>query len=203
MRSNNGFVLWLTGLPTSGKKTLAQALCESLEARGLPTEHIASGTLRKSLLDNTLGFSKADRDANCRRNAFAAQILARNGVIAVVSAVSPYRATRDAIRAEIDAFVEVYLSTPKETCVDRDTNGMWADALAGKIRGFTGVDDPYEPPTAAEVEIDASNTPVDDGVRRVLTTLETLNLLSAAPGQAANSEEALIRERLRSLGYVE
>lgn len=203
MRSNKGFVIWLTGLPTSGKKTLAHALCESLEARGLPTEHIASGTLRKSLLDNTLGFTKADRDANCRRNAFAAQILARNGVVAVVSAVSPYRATRDAIRAEIDAFVEIYLSTPKETCVDRDTNGMWADALSGKIRGFTGVDDPYEPPLAAEVEVDASTTRVDDGVRRVLTTLETLQYLHAAPDQEPDSEEALIRERLRALGYVE
>lgn len=203
MRLNNGFVLWLTGLPTSGKKTLALALTESLKSRGLPVEHIASGTLRKSLLDNTLGFSKSDRDVNCRRNAFAAQVLARNGVVAIVSAVSPYRATRDAIRAEIDTFVEVYLSTPKATCVDRDTQGLWADALAGRIRGFTGVDDPYEPPLAAEVEVDASTTTVEDSVRRVMTTLEALSLLHADPSQAPDSEEALIRERLRSLGYVE
>ena len=203
MRESTGFVLWMTGLPTSGKKTLANAVSEALAARGLPTECIASGTLRKSLLDNTLGFSKADRDANCRRNAFAAQILARNGVVAIVSAVSPYRATREAIRAEIQNFVEVYLSTPKEVCVDRDSQGMWAKALSGKIRGFTGIDDPYEAPEAAEVEIDAATMSVEEGVKRVLTTLEALNLLPSHAGQAPDSEEAFIRERLRSLGYVE
>jgi len=201
--SKKGFVIWLTGLPSAGKSTLAAGVAEQISARGLPTECIDSGALRKTLLDNSLGFSKADRDANCRRNAFAARVLARNGVVAIVSAISPYKATRNAIRAEIESFVEVYVSTPKEVCVDRDDNGMWAKALAGEVRGFTGVDDPYEAPDAPEVDVDTSNLSVEDATRRVLLTLEALGHLEKNPATAPSSEEDEIRNRLRTLGYVD
>ena len=201
--SKKGFVIWLTGLPSAGKSTLAAGVAAQISARGLPTECIDSGALRKTLLDNSLGFSKADRDANCRRNAFAARVLARNGVVAIVSAISPYKATRDAIRAEIESFVEVYVSTPKSVCVDRDDNGMWAKALAGEVRGFTGVDDPYEAPEAPEVDVDTSNLSVEDATSRVILTLEALGHLEKNPGAAPSTEEEEIRNRLRSLGYVD
>jgi adenylylsulfate kinase len=201
--SKNGFVIWFTGLPGAGKSTLATAVAKEIEARGLPTECIDSGALRKSLLDNTLGFSKAHRDANCRRNAFAARVLARNGVVAIVSSVSPYRATREAIRAEIASFVEVYVSTPKAVCVDRDDNGMWSKALAGEVRGFTGVDDPYEPPEAPEVNVDTTDMSVIHAARKVILTLEALSLLQRKSASVVSREEDKIRERLRTLGYVD
>ena len=175
--SQSAFVVWLTGLPCSGKKTLAQSLAAALSKRGVVSECIASGTLRESLLNNTLGFSKDHRDANCRRNAFAAQVLARHGVVAIVSAVSPYRATREAIRASLPNFVEVHVSTPKATCVDRDTKGLWAKALAGEIREFTGVDDPYEAPTDPEIALDTSELSVDACTERLLDRLESMGLL--------------------------
>ena len=150
----------------------------ALAERGVVSESIASGTLRESLLNNTLGFSKDHRDANCRRNAFAAQVLARHGVVAIVSAVSPYRATREAIRDSIQDFVEVHVATPKEACVDRDTKGLWAKALAGEIRNFTGVDDPYEAPTNPEIVVDASQMPVQACTSLLLEKLVSMGLLS-------------------------
>jgi len=201
--AQKGFVIWMTGLPSAGKSTLAQHVASAIESRGLPTECIDSGALRKTLLDNTLGFTKPERDANCRRNAFAARVLARNGVVAIVSAVSPHKATRDAIRAELDAFVEVHVSTPKAVCIDRDDNGMWAKALAGEIRGFTGVDDPYEAPDAPEIAVDTSELSVEEASRKVLITLESLGHLSRNATTPITSEEEDIRNRLRSLGYVD
>ena len=172
-----GFTIWLTGLPASGKSSLAKAISELLESRGTSSEVIDSGLLRETLLGNTLGFTREDRDANCRRNAFVASLLARNGVAAVVSSISPYRATRDAIRNELGDFVEVWVSTPKAVCIDRDEKGLWAKALAGEIRDFTGVDDPYEPPESPELELDLADLDSQEGARQVLSVLEKLGLV--------------------------
>ncbi|MEE2750954.1 MAG: adenylyl-sulfate kinase [Myxococcota bacterium] len=177
--NSRGCTVWVTGLPASGKRTLAQSVGQELAQRGVAHELIDSGKLRETLLGNTIGFSREERNANCHRNAFVATLLAKNGVIAVVSSVSPYRATRDAIRAESGDFVEVWVSTPKAVCIDRDEKGMWAKALAGEIHGFTGVDAPYEPPEHAEVTVDLSHTSVDSAVTLVLQALEERGYLQA------------------------
>ncbi len=187
---SNGFTVWCTGLPSSGKSALADALVAQLHNRGLAVELINSGRMRCTPLGESLGFSRDDRDTNVRRHAFAAHLLVRNGVVAVVSAVSPYRATRDQIRAELGDFVEVYVSTPPEACIERDTKGNWAKALDGEIHGFTGVDDPYEEPQTPEVEVDLSQLSVEAGVRRVLAALERLGRVTPRP--TGSEEDQLV-----------
>jgi adenylylsulfate kinase len=185
---SSGFTVWCTGLPSSGKSALADLLVTQLEQRGLLVELINSGRMRRTPLGASLGFSKDDRDTNLRRHAFAAHLLVRNGVVAVVSAVSPYQATREQIRAELGDYVEVYVSTPAAACVERDTKGNWAKALNGDIRGFTGVDDPYEVPDNAEVEIDLSQLSMEAGARRVMTALERLGRIAPLPSGSEDDQ---------------
>jgi adenylylsulfate kinase len=182
--STSGRVVWITGLPGSGKNTLAEAIGSELAKRNVPFEIIDSGKLRETLLGDTLGFSRKDRDANCRRNAFVASLLAKNGVVAIVSSVSPYRSTRDALRQEMGGFVEVWVSTPKEVCVDWDPKGLWAKALAGEIRQFTGVDDPYEPPLSPEVEADLSQVGAGEAAMRVVEFLEKRGTIAVQTKEA-------------------
>ena len=172
-----GFTIWMTGLPGSGRTTLAEAVAESLRAEGLTVEVIASSRLRKSPLGKGLGFTRADRDRNNRQLALAAQLLTANGVIAIVSAVSPYRSTREAIRAALGDFVEVYVSTAKEVCVDRDPRGLWAKALAGELKNFTGVDDPYEAPLNADVDVDMGALTAEQGTQTVRAWLKQADRL--------------------------
>jgi adenylylsulfate kinase len=170
--ASNSCTVWITGLPASGKRTLAQSLGRELDQRSIAHEIIDSGKLRETLLGNTMGFTRGERDANCHRNAFVAHLLAKNGVLAVVSSVSPYKATRDDIRTQLGAFIEVWVCTPKAACIDQDEKGMWAKALSGEIHGFTGVDDPYEPPERAEVTVDLSQVSLETAVGLVLSVLE-------------------------------
>jgi adenylylsulfate kinase len=185
---SSGFTVWFTGLPSSGKAALAEALSTQIEQRGLVVELINSGRMRQTPLGASLGFSKDDRDTNLRRHAFAAHLLVRNGVVAVVSAVSPYRATREQIRTELVDYVEVYVSTPAAACVERDTQGIWAKALNGDIRGFTGVDDPYEAPQNPEVEVDLSQLSLEAGARRVMATLERLGRVAPLPSASEDDQ---------------
>ena len=147
--AKRGFVVWFTGLPCSGKSTIAEALEVELERRGVRIE-ILDGDVVRTNLSKGLGFSKEDRDINIRRIAFVANLIARNGGGAVTAAISPYRAIRAEARALVEGdgseFIEVYVATPAEVCEKRDVKGMWAKARAGEIKEFTGVDDPYEPP---------------------------------------------------------
>ena len=182
--STRGRIVWITGLPASGKNTLAEAIGRELASRSVPFEIIDSGKLRETLLGNTLGFTREDRDANCRRNAFVASLLAMNGVVAIVSSVSPYRSTRDALRQEMGGFVEVWVSTPKEVCVDWDPKGLWAKALAGEIRQFTGVDDPYEVPLSPEVETDLSQEAPSEAANRVVGILEDWGAIAVQAQEA-------------------
>ena len=183
---SNGFTVWCSGLPSSGKSALADALVGQLTQRGLLVELINSGRMRRTPLGASLGCSKDDRDTNVRRHAFAAHLLVRNGVVAVVSAVSPYAATRRQIRPELGEYVEVYVSTPAAACIERDTEGNWAKALDGQSRGFTGVDDPYEAPESPEVNVDLSQLSVEAGARRVMAALERLGRIAPLP---AGSED--------------
>ena len=143
----HGFTVWFTGLSGSGKSTIAEMLFHEFQARGLKTE-ILDGDVVRQNLSKGLGFSKEDRDTNILRIGFVADLLTRNGVATICCPISPYKAARDAVRAQIgDAFVEVYVhATVDEIAANRDPKGLYKKALAGEITGFTGVDDPYEAP---------------------------------------------------------
>ena len=188
--------IWVTGLPASGKRALATAIADRLRARGQAVEVIDSGRLRRTPLGATLGFSRDDRDTNVRRHAMAAAMLTRNGVLAVVSAVSPYRATREALRAELGDFVEVWASTPPEICAERDQSGNWARALRGEITDFTGVDAPFEAPADPEVTTDLSVESIDAATARVMAVLD-------ARGSAVETENGPddVAVHLDELGY--
>jgi adenylylsulfate kinase len=171
-----GCVVWFTGLPSAGKSTIASALARDLRARGERVEVLDGDVVRENL-SKGLGFSKEDRDINIRRIGFVGHLLARNGVKVIVAAISPYRAVRDEVRGQIGDFVEVYVSTPIEVCERRDVKGLYGRARAGDLRGMTGVDDPYEPPLAPEVEIATVGESVEESVARVLKELEARGYL--------------------------
>jgi adenylylsulfate kinase len=197
------FTVWLTGLPAAGKSTLGEHIAEGLKELGLQVEVIDSGKLRGTPLGATLGFNRHDRDANVRRHGFAASLLVRHGVVAVVTAISPYRSTRDEVRKELGDFVEVWVSTPKEVCIERDPKGVWNRALAGEIRNFTGVDDPYEPPQDPEVELDMSSQSPRDGADIVIRTLVELGHLGSGSSSDDSAEDDPLTAKLRKLGYIE
>lgn len=192
MAGNQGYTVWITGLPRSGKTRLAEALAALIERKGQPVEIIHSSRIRKSPLGSHLGFSRDDRDTNVRRHAFTARLLAKNGVAAIVSAVSPYKTTRQEIKGELDDFVLVHVSTPRAACIERDTTGVWDKALKGEIRHFTGVDDPYEPPERPDVEVDLAEVPVEQAVWRVAEVLMTLGYLPDATMDLGTEDAALL-----------
>jgi adenylyl-sulfate kinase len=149
-----GATVWLTGLPSSGKSTIAAAVEERLLAEGRAAYLLDGDNLRHGLCGD-LGFSADDRAENVRRAAHTARLMADAGVVAVVSLVSPYAASRELARTvhEEDGlpFVEVFVDTPPDECARRDPKGLWARARAGELTGFTGVDDPYERPESPDV----------------------------------------------------
>ena len=153
--TQHGFTLWCTGLSGAGKSTLCDLLYAELgEKRGLKVERLDGDEVRKNL-SKGLGFSKEDRDTNIRRIGYVCHLLTRNDVIAIAAAISPYRAIRDENRGLIGAnkFIEIYVEAPLDVLVQRDTKGLYAKALRGEIKEFTGVSDPYEPPLAPEIHI--------------------------------------------------
>ncbi len=181
MTKDNGVAVWFTGLSGAGKTTISRALEERLRARGYRVESLDGDVVRQNLTKG-LGFSKADRDENIRRIGFVAHLLARNGVIVLVSAISPYREIRDEVRRRIGRFVEVYVNAPVEVCERRDVKGLYAKARAGEIRGFTGIDDPYEAPFGPEVECRTDLESEDESARKVLRALEELGYVEGVLG---------------------
>ncbi len=169
-----GLVIWLTGLSGAGKSTLAAALATRLRESTDRVEVLDGDTVREHL-SKGLGFSREDRDINIRRIAFVARLLARNGVIVLVAAISPYRGTRDAARAEIERFLEVYVDCPLDELLRRDTKGLYALALRGEVPQFTGVSDPYEAPLAPEVHVRTDRESLDDCVDKILLALDRSN----------------------------
>jgi adenylyl-sulfate kinase len=201
--NGTGFTLWFTGLPCSGKSTLALLVAAELERRGRGVE-ILDGDLVRTHLTKGLGFSKEDRDENIRRIGFVCGLLSKHGAVAIAAAISPYRAIRDEVRSSIANFVEVYVNTPLEVCIQRDVKGMYKRALAGEMKNFTGVDDPYEAPLQPEIITETEKELPAISAERILTKLEKMGLLNPADSPTYSEDEAeKIRARLVRLGYIE
>jgi adenylyl-sulfate kinase len=176
--THKGFTLWFTGLSGAGKSTVSDILEARLREGGAKVE-VLDGDVVRTNLSKGLGFSKEDRDTNIRRIGFVCEMLSRNGVIAIAAAISPYRVVRDEIRAKIDNFVEVHAHCPLDTLVERDVKGLYKKALAGEIKEFTGVSDPYEEPLSPEVRFDSSQESPEQSAEKIWVTLVELQLISA------------------------
>ena len=166
-----GMTLWFTGLSGAGKTTISQAVEKELISQGYKVEVLDGDVVRENLTKG-LGFSKADRDENIRRIGFVAQLLTRNGVIVIVSAISPYRSIRDEVRSRIGDFVEVYVNAPLAVCEERDVKGLYKRARSGEIKSFTGIDDPYEAPMNPEIECRTDQETLEESVTKVLTEVQ-------------------------------
>ena len=179
MTEHPGFTIWFTGLSGAGKTTITELVVPQLKERGLKVE-VLDGDVVRTNLSKGLGFSKEDRDTNIRRIAFVADLLSRNGVGVITAAISPYREIRREARATMgDRFVEVYVKASVEECARRDVNGLYAKAFAGEIKGFTGVDDPYEEPSSPELVVDTEVTSEEEASALVVAKLEELGLVPA------------------------
>jgi adenylylsulfate kinase len=176
----SGFILWLTGLPASGKTTIARGLEKDLRERGCRVEVLDGDEVRRSL-SKGLGYSRQDRDTNIRRLGFVANLLSRNGVVAIVAAISPYRDSRNEMRATTHNFIEVYVNAPLEVCEARDPKGLYAMARAGEVIAFTGIDDPYEAPTAPDIVCPTHEETPAESINRVIDELHLRNLIPEKP----------------------
>ena len=176
MTEQKGFTVWFTGLSGAGKSTLAEALFHELRRRDMRVE-LLDGDVVRTNLSKGLGFSKEDRDTNILRIGFVANLLTRNGVATIVSAISPYRDARNECRGQIRDFVEVFVHATVEECAKRDVKGLYAKALAGEITGFTGVSDPYEPPQSPEIYVDTMSQNPDESIQLILNELVDMGYL--------------------------
>jgi adenylyl-sulfate kinase len=198
-----GVTVWFTGMSGSGKTALAVPLEEELRKRGLRVERLDGDIVRQSLTRD-LGFTKEDRDKNIERITFVAKLLTRNGVAVLCSFISPYRAVRAKVKEEVGNFFEVYCYAPLDALIERDVKGLYKKALAGEIKNFTGVSDPYEPPTNPDVMIDSSTETVEESLAKILRRLEELGYAPPSEETAPYTaeEEAEIEARLEALGYL-
>lgn len=171
-----GFTLWFTGLSGAGKTTLARLVENHLRERGHRVE-VLDGDIIRTNLSKGLGFSKEDRDTNIRRIGFVCNLLARNDVVAIAAAISPYREVREEVRRETAAFVEVYVRCPISILAERDVKGLYKKAIAGEIKNFTGIDDPYEEPLSPEVTVETDRETPEESAARIVARLEELSLV--------------------------
>lgn len=174
---HEGFTLWLTGMSGAGKSTISDRLMERFRA-GRAKVELLDGDVVRTNLSQGLGFSREDRDTNVRRIGFVSELLSRNGVIAVVAAISPYRATRDEVKRRIPNFVEVYVECPIEVLAERDVKGLYKRALAGEVGNFTGISDPYEPPDNPDVVVRSDKEAPEESVEKVWSELMRRGLIS-------------------------
>ena len=176
-RLDRGFTLWFTGLSGAGKTTVAEIVEKELRER-IGNVEVLDGDIVRTNLSKGLGFSREDRDTNILRIGFVANLLTRNGVAVIVSAISPYKEARDQVRRDIgEDFIEVFVDCPVEVCAERDVKGLYKKAYAGEIKEFTGVSDPYEAPAAPELTLRTNEEDAAESAKRVITKLEELGYL--------------------------
>src|SRR4051794_8530139 len=174
--ANTGFTIWFTGLSGAGKSTLSEIIEKRLRERGRNVE-VLDGDIVRTHLSKGLGFSREDRDTNIKRIAFVCGLLTRNGVVCISAAIAPYREAREWARTEIGNFVEVYVKCPIEVCRERDVKGLYKLVDEGKIKGFTGVDDPYEEPVNPELVVETNKETIEESVNRIFAKLVELGYL--------------------------
>jgi adenylyl-sulfate kinase len=183
MENKKGFTLWLTGLSGAGKTTLSEVLATELRSRGVRIE-ILDGDEVRTNLSKGLGFSKEDRDTNIRRIGYVCRLLSRNSVGTLSAAISPYSAVRDEVRAAVESdgveFIEVFVKCPISVLAERDVKGLYKKALAGELKGFTGVSDPYEEPRAPDVVVETDRESIDFSSDKILRELERRGLIPEA-----------------------
>jgi adenylylsulfate kinase len=197
--SNKGFTIWFTGLSGAGKSTLSEVIEKRLSNHGRNVE-ILDGDIVRTHLSKGLGFSREDRDTNIKRIAFVCSLLSRNGVICISAAIAPYREARQWAREQMGNFVEVYVKCPIEVCRQRDVKGLYKLVDEGKIKGFTGVDDPYEEPEYPELVIETDKETIEESVGRIFAKLLELGYLE--PEELPEEESKVVTERLAALGYL-
>jgi adenylyl-sulfate kinase len=198
-----GLTLWFTGLSGAGKTTLARIIETELRNRGHKVE-VLDGDVVRTNLSKGLGFSKEDRDTNIRRIGFVCNLLARNDVIAIAAAISPYRDIREEVRRDTARFVEVFVKCPINVLAERDVKGLYKKAMAGEIKHFTGIDDPYEEPLSPDILVETDKETPEQSAARIVARLEELQYVAAGQepeGYSAEDEEE-VRRRLEALGYV-
>lgn len=183
-----GFTVWFTGLPSSGKSTLANLLQRELDELGFPVEVLDGDEVRKRLTKG-LGFTREDRDENIRRIAYVAKLLTRVGAVAITAAISPYQESRQRARTEIGRVIEVYVQCPLSVCIQRDVKGLYAKAIKGEIPNFTGISDPYEPPTNPEVVVHTDKESIEESLNKILDKLAKLNCISPRPTRSVIKDE--------------
>lgn len=176
-RYGRGFTLWFTGLSGAGKTTVSEIVERELREKFGKIE-VLDGDIVRTNLSKGLTFSREDRDTNVLRIGFVSNLLTRNGVGVIVSAISPFKEARDQVRRDIgDDFIEVFIDAPLEVCAERDVKGLYKKAFSGEIPQFTGVSDPYEPPSAPELHIHTDREEPNESARRVIEKLEELGYL--------------------------
>jgi adenylylsulfate kinase len=173
-----GFTLWFTGLSGAGKTTISEIVEHELRERERRVE-VLDGDIVRTNLSKGLGFGRDDRNINVLRIGFVANLLARNGVAVIVSAISPYKEARDQVRRRIIDFVEVFVDAPLEVCAERDVKGLYAKAYSGEIPQFTGVSDPYEPPAAPDLVLKTDEEEPQESARKVIEKLEFFGYLQS------------------------
>ena len=200
--SERGFTIWFTGLSGSGKSTLSRLVEAELRKKGLTKIETLDGDIVRTNLSKGLGFSKEDRDTNIKRIGFVCKLLSRNGVIAIAAAISPYREVRDFNRKEIGDFVEVFCNCPLDVCIERDVKGLYKKALAGEIKNYTGLDDPYENPLNPEVILETDKETPEESVSKVMRKLEMLGYIPTGEAVYTDEEEEKVKKRLEGWGYL-
>ncbi|RCJ15915.1 adenylyl-sulfate kinase [Nostoc sp. ATCC 43529] len=179
-RKRKGLILWLTGLSGAGKSTLAKRLEEEIKKRDCLVE-VLDGDVVRTNLSKGLTFSKEDREINIRRIGFVANLLSRNGIVVIVAAISPYRGIREELRQTTHNFIEIYVNAPLPVCEARDVKGLYAMARDGKIKSFTGIDDPYEEPLYPDIVCYTSEETIEESIRKVITELESQDYITPKP----------------------
>jgi adenylyl-sulfate kinase len=205
MELEKGTLIWFTGIPASGKSTIATEVEKELKRRGIKVENLDADEIRANLSPD-LGYTAEARDINTKRLAFMGKIMARNGVCTLVAAVSSLRSFRDRARDWVDQFVEVWVNCPVDECQKRDPKGLYAKAERGEISDIAGLHQPYEEPQNPELVLETRDSTVEECSRKVIEKLEELNYIPVDEGASetyTEEDEEKIMERLKGLGYVE